>query len=84
MEDDGQVVVVTELPGVEKDEIQLESTDRSLKINVDSSKRRYFKEMELPHLVDPKSARATYKNGVLEVRFSKTEEKKPTRAIRVE
>ncbi len=84
MEDDGEVVVVTELPGVEKEEIKLESTDRVLKISVDSSKRRYFKEMELPHLVDPRTARATYKNGVLEVRFSKTEEEKPTREIRVE
>ena len=84
MEDGGDVVVVTELPGVEKDEIKLESTDRSLKINVDSARRRYLKEMELPHLVDPRTAKATYKNGVLEVRFQKTEEKKPTRPIKVE
>jgi HSP20 family protein len=84
MEADGEVVVVTELPGVEKEDIKLESTDRSLKINVEAAKRRYFKEMELPHLVDPKTAKATYKNGVLEVRFSKTEVEKPTRAIRVE
>jgi HSP20 family protein len=84
MEDGGDVVVVTELPGVEKDQIKLESTDRALKINVDSAKRRYFKEMDLPHLVDPRTARATYKNGVLEVRFNKTEQKKPTQSITVE
>ncbi len=84
MEGDGEVVVVTELPGVEKEEIRLEATDRSLKINVEAVKRRYFKEMELPHLVDPKTAKATYKNGVLEVRFSKTEVGKPNRTIRVE
>ncbi len=84
LEDGGEVVVVTELPGVEREDIRLESTDRALKINVESAKRRYLKEMELPHMVDPRTARATYKNGVLEVRFSKTEEKKPARAIRVE
>ncbi len=84
MNEGDDVVVVTELPGVEKDQIKLESTDRALKITVDSAKRRYLKEMELPHLVDPRTAKATYKNGVLEVRFHKTEEKKPTRAIRVE
>ncbi len=84
MNEGDDVVVVTELPGVEKDHIQLESTDRALKIAVDSAKRRYLKEMELPHLVDPRTAKATYKNGVLEVRFQKTEEKKPTRAIQVE
>ena len=84
MQEAGDVVVVTELPGVERDQINLESTDRALKIAVNSPKRRYLKEMELPHLVDPRTAKATYKNGVLEVRFHKTEEKKPTRAIKVE
>ena len=84
MDNGKEVVVVTELPGVEKDEIKLESTDRTLKISVESVKRRYLKELELPHMVDPKSAKATYKNGVLEVRFSKSDEKKPTRPIQVE
>ena len=84
LQEGNEVVVVTELPGVEKDQIKLDSTDRALKITVNSAKRRYLKEMELPHLVDPRTANATYKNGVLEVRFHKTEEKKPTRAIRIE
>ena len=84
MEEGNDVLVVTELPGVEKDQINLESTDRTLKISVGSPRRRYLKEMELPHLVDPRTARATYKNGVLEVKFHKTEEKKPPQQIKVE
>jgi HSP20 family protein len=84
MDEGSEVVVVTELPGVEKEEIKLDATDRSLKISVDSAKRRYLKELDLGHLVDPRTAKATYKNGVLEVRFSKSDEKKPTRTIPVE
>jgi len=84
MQEGNDVLVVTELPGVEKDQINLESTDRTLKISVGSPKRRYLKEMELPHLVDPRTAQATYKNGVLEVKFHKTEEKKSPRQIKVE
>ena len=84
MESDGEVVVVSELPGVEREDIRLEATDRVLKVLVEAAKRRYFKEMELPHLVDPRTARASYKNGVLEVRFSKSEQKQPTRPIKVE
>lgn len=84
LQEGSEVVVVTELPGVEKEQINLEATDRSLKIAVESSKRRYFKELELPHLVDPRTAKAAYKNGVLEVRFAKSDEKRPTRAIAVE
>jgi HSP20 family protein len=79
-----EVVVVTELPGVEKEEIKLDATDKSLKISVDSAKRRYLKELDLGHLVDPRTAKATYKNGVLEVRFMKSDEKKPTRPISIE
>ena len=83
--DTGQeVVVVTELPGVEKEEIKLDATDKSLRISVDSAKRRYLKELDLGHLVDPRTAKATYKNGVLEVRFMKSDEKKPTRPISIE
>ncbi len=84
MDEGREVVVVTELPGVEKDEIKLDSTDRALRISVESAKRRYLKELDLGHLVDPRTAKATYKNGVLEVRFMKSDEKKPTRPIRIE
>ena len=84
MDEGREVVVVTELPGVEKDEIKLDATDRMLKISVESSKRRYLKELDLGHLVDPKTARASYKNGVLEVRLLKSDEKKPTRPIPIE
>ncbi len=84
MDEGREVVVVTELPGVEKDEIKLDSTDRALRISVESAKRRYLKELDLGHLVDPRTAKATYKNGVLEVRFMKSDEKKPARPIRIE
>jgi HSP20 family protein len=84
MDEGHEVVVVTELPGVEKEEIKLDATDRTLKISVDSAKRRYLKELDMGHLVDPRTAKATYKNGVLEVRFMKSDEKKPTRTIQIE
>ena len=84
MDEGREVVVVTELPGVEKEEIKLEATERSLKISVDSAKRRYLKELDLGHLVDPRTAKATYKNGVLEVRLMKSDEKRPTQPIRIE
>src|SRR5437867_3084821 len=84
MEEGDEIIVVIEIPGVEKKDVKLEATDRVLKIAVDSEKRKYYKELDLPHMVDPRKSSASYKNGVLEVRFPKTEEKKPTREIRVE
>jgi len=71
MEEDKDVVIVAELPGVEKDNINLHATEDHLTISVDTPERKYHKDLSLPAKVDPKSAQASYKNGVLEVRLKK-------------
>jgi HSP20 family protein len=72
LEEDEDVVVVAELPGVEKEDIKLHAAKDNLTISVDTSNRKYYKELDLPRGVDPGSARAVYKNGVLEVRLRKS------------
>lgn len=64
---DDAVKVVAELPGVEKSDIVLECDGRNLTLKVNTDKRRYHKELQLPAEVDPNTSRATYKNGVLEL-----------------
>ena len=76
MEEDDDVVVLAELPGVERDDIKLHTTRDELVISVDTPKRRFHKELRLPAMVDPNSAQASYKNGVLEVRLKKILEEK--------
>jgi HSP20 family protein len=71
-----EVKVIAELPGVEKEDIKLHGTEDMLTISVDTPQRKYYKELELPEKVDPKSAKTSYKNGVLEVTLKKTKEKK--------
>lgn len=71
MEEDKDVVVVAELPGVDSDDIKLHATEDHLAISVDTPRRKYRKELRLPASIDPKSARASYKNGVLEVHLKK-------------
>jgi len=75
---DSEVKIVAELPGVEKQDIKLHGTEKTLTISVDTPQRKYFKEIEMPASVDPKTAKSMYKNGVLEVTVTKKkEEKKP-------
>lgn len=74
---DGEVKVVAELPGVDKNDIKLYGTEKTLSISVDTAERKYFKDVDLPVSVDAKSAKSVYKNGVLEVTLSKREERKP-------
>jgi len=71
-EEDEIVKVIAEVPGVEKKDINLNATEKKLIISVDTPQRKYYKEVDLPAEVDPQSAKATYKNGVLEVVLKKT------------
>ena len=75
---DSEVKVVAEVPGVDKNNIRLYATETTLTISVDTPERKYYKEVDLPTSVNPKSAKSMYKNGVLEVTLTKAkEEKKP-------
>lgn len=74
MTTDGQVKVVAELLGVQKENIKLHTTESSLTITVDTSQRKYHKEVKLPAKVNPEEAMASYKNGVLEVTLPKKKE----------
>jgi len=75
---DNEVKVVAEVPGVDKKDIKVYTTEKTLTISVDTPQRKYYKEVELPTPIDPKTAKSVYKNGVLEVTMTKAkEEKKP-------
>ena len=64
---DKEVRVIAELPGVSKEDIELTVTERSLTISVEREDRPYYKELELPGIVEPKGAKTSYNNGILEV-----------------
>jgi HSP20 family protein len=81
---DKDVVIVAELPGVERNDINLDTTEDHLAISVDTSERKYHKELTLPARVDPKSARASYRNGVLEVKLKKVKNAVKGKRISVE
>jgi HSP20 family protein len=71
----GKMKAIVELPGVEKEEIKLHGTENKLIISVDVPDRRYFKEIKMPTKIDPKKAKSSYKNGVLEITVPKIKEK---------
>ncbi len=85
IDDGNNIRVVAELPGVEKKDIQLHCTQTQLTVNVDTPDRKYHKEVELPSDVNPRSTKASYRNGVLEIVLSKATPSKQTgESIRVE
>jgi HSP20 family protein len=70
--DCGDTIAVTvELPGIERDDIKLDIADQLLTIRVNTEARRYFKEVELPAPVKEEAAKASYKNGILDITLTK-------------
>ena len=92
-EDKDCMVVKAELPGMKKEDIEISlhqgsliiSGERKLeseeKAGESSRAERFFgrfqRSLELPKPVDPNNVTATYKDGILTVKLSKTEESKP-------
>ncbi|MGB9926838.1 MAG: archaeal heat shock protein Hsp20 [Methanosarcina sp.] len=83
LEAEDKVHVIAEMPGIEKQNIQLNATDLILDIETIDGNPKYSERVDLPVKVDPKSAKATYKNGVLEVTFDRLESSSRT-SINVE
>lgn len=83
IEGDDDVAVTVEIPGVEKEDIDLNVTKDTLEIKVDTPQRKYHKIVDLPCDVIPKTTKATYKNGVLDIVIKRKEKKKPGEGYRV-
>lgn len=77
------ITLTAELPGVEKDDVQVYATEDKLTLKVDTAARKYYKEIALPAPVQPDSTEATFKNGVLDVSIRKQERSPPRRGHRV-
>lgn len=88
-ETDSNVVVKADLPGIEKDQIDVNVTEYSINIQAQDERevkeegknyvrqerraQNYQRSIRLPVEVDPGSAEANYTNGVLTVTLAKTD-----------
>ncbi|MBA7466702.1 Hsp20 family protein [archaeon] len=84
IEEEGEIKVLAELPGVDKKDINLFLTEGTLTISVDTAGRKYFKELDLPVDVDETSARSTFSNGVLETTLIKSQPKGKGKQLSIE
>lgn len=94
-EADGEYVVRADLPGLTREDIEIEVKDDVLTISgerksehhdsgegfyrVERSFGRFSRSLDLPAGVDATSVMAEFDNGVLEVRIPKPEEHQPTK-----
>ena len=66
-----EIIVMTEVPGVNEGDIKFDLKDDILDIAVQSGDRKYRKEVLLPAKVQPETLTSSYKNGILEIRIKK-------------
>ncbi|MFH0860023.1 MAG: Hsp20/alpha crystallin family protein [Candidatus Altiarchaeota archaeon] len=94
-----EIILTAELPGVNKEDIRINATEEGVEITVRSEEIRtggddfhrrmrtryenFYASERMPHPINADKIKATYKNGVLEVRAPK-KESKDRRKIKVE
>lgn len=69
-DEEAEIVLVAELPGVSEEEIHVEIHDDILSLET-TGERKYAKEILLTGAVEAAALRQTYKNGILELRLRK-------------
>jgi len=75
MDDKDKYRIFAELPGVEKDTIKLDVAEDSIEISTKDDKK-FYKMIPLESTINPDSAKASYKNGVLTVELDKSDKRK--------
>jgi HSP20 family protein len=92
VETDKEVIATAEMPGLEKSDIKINLTEDRLEISAETKheenkeekgyiyrERRsgsYYRAISLPSPVDTDNSKASYENGVLEIKMPKMEIKK--------
>ena len=76
-EKDKLVKLVAEIPGVEKTDVKIIVQDKIVDISAEHNEKKYHAKVPIQHKVDENSAKASYKNGILELVFKLVEEEKP-------
>jgi HSP20 family protein len=62
-----QVRVIVEMPGFTKESIRITGTENQLELSANYETRKVNTVIPIKAQVDPKTAKATYKNGVLDI-----------------
>jgi len=70
-----EITVVADLAGFSREDLKVHVRGERLTLAAQASDRKYRKSLNLPKRVIPNTLRTTYKNGVLEIRLKKVEEK---------
>jgi len=78
------VKLIAEMPGVEKTDVKIVVEDKIVDLSAEHDEKKYHVKVPLKHKVDENSAKASYKNGILQLVFKVVEEKPKGKTVEVE
>jgi len=79
------VKLIAEMPGVEKTDVKIIVEGKSVNISAEHGEKKYQVNVPISQKVDENSAKASYKNGILELVFKLAEDEKPkSKTVEVE
>jgi len=70
------VKLIAEIPGVEKTDVKIVVENKTVDLSAEHDDKKYHAKVPLQYKVDENSAKASYKNGVLQIVFELVEEEK--------
>ena len=65
------------MPGVDKSDLKVVVQDKSVNLSAEHGEKKYQVNVPIQNKVDENSAKASYKNGILELVFKLAEDEKP-------
>ena len=71
------VKLIAEMPGVDKSDLKVVVQDKSVNLSAEHGEKKYQVNVPIQNKVDENSAKASYKNGILELVFKLAEDEKP-------
>jgi len=69
--------LVAEMPGVEKKDVKVVVEDKTVSIDAEHGEKKYHAKVPIQQKVNKDSAKASYTNGILELKFKLEEPEKP-------
>jgi HSP20 family protein len=78
------VKLILEMPGVEKTDVKIVVDNKIVDLSAEHGEKKYHVKVPLKHTVDENSAKASYKNGILQLVFKLVAEKQTGKKVEVE
>jgi HSP20 family molecular chaperone IbpA len=70
-EEEDHIIVLAELPGVEKKDVNIITDERTIMITAENATKKYLKIVRLPTRIKKDITKFTYRNNILQIRLKK-------------